>query len=90
MLSEPEPPWRRPEVRRYAKRLRSFLPPLLTMRSREPAFCQSASKIDPHCLTQNVTGQLPADDWGGVAESGRCRRWREGSAWARGARWCRR
>ena len=38
MLSEPEPLWRRPEVRRhqiYAKRLRSFLAPLLTMRSRE-------------------------------------------------------
>ena len=32
-----------------------------------------------HCLTQNVTGQFPADDWGGVTESGRCRRWREGS-----------
>jgi hypothetical protein len=38
MLSEPESLWRRPEVRRhqiYAKRLRSFLAPLLTMRSRE-------------------------------------------------------
>src|ERR1700736_4358363 len=30
-----------------------------------------------HCLTQNVTGQLLADDWGGVTESVRCRRWRE-------------
>ena len=29
-----------------------------------------------HCLTQNVTGQLPADDWGGVAESDRHRHWR--------------
>ena len=38
MLSEPEPLWRRAKVRRhqiYAKRLRSFLAPLLTMRSRE-------------------------------------------------------
>ncbi|MEH2503718.1 hypothetical protein V1290_002529 [Bradyrhizobium sp. AZCC 1578] len=43
-----------------------------------------------HCLILNVTGQLLADDWGGATESGRCRRWREGSAWARGARWCRR
>jgi hypothetical protein len=42
-----------------------------------------------HCLTKNVTEQVPADDWGGVTESGRCRRWREGSAWARGERWCR-
>ena len=45
---------------------------------------------DTHCLTRNVTEQVPADDWGGVTESGRCRRWREGSVWARGARWCRR
>jgi DNA polymerase-3 subunit epsilon len=29
-----------------------------------------------------------ADDWGGVTESCRWRRWRDGSAWARGARWC--
>jgi hypothetical protein len=42
-----------------------------------------------HCLTKNVTEQVPADDWGGVTESGRCRRWLEGSAWARGERWCR-
>jgi len=38
MLSEPESLWRRAKVRRhqiYAKRLRSFLAPLLTMRSRE-------------------------------------------------------
>jgi chromosome partitioning protein len=42
-----------------------------------------------HCLTRNVTGQVLANDWGGYTESGRCRRWREGSAWARGARWCR-
>ena len=39
-----------------------------------------------HCLIRNVTGQVPADDWGGDTESGRCRRWRDGSAWARGAR----
>jgi hypothetical protein len=43
-----------------------------------------------HCLTRNVTEQVSANDWGGVTESARCRRWREGSAWARGARWCRR
>jgi hypothetical protein len=43
-----------------------------------------------HCLTRNVTEQVPANDWGNDTESGRCRRWREGSAWARGARWCRR
>jgi hypothetical protein len=43
-----------------------------------------------HCLTQNVTGQLLADDWGGVTESVRWPLWRERSAWARGARSCRR
>ncbi len=53
-------------------------------------FRQNPPLEGAHCLTQNVTGQLLADDWGGVTESGRCRRWREGSAWARGARWCRR
>ncbi len=46
--------------------------------------------VETHCLIMNVTEQLPANDWGNVTESGRCRRWREGSAWARGARWCRR
>ena len=46
--------------------------------------------LDTHCLTRNVTEEVPADDWGGVTELGRCRRWREGSAWARGARCCRR
>jgi len=45
---------------------------------------------DTHCLTRNVTEQVPADDWGGGTESGRCRRWREGSAWAHGARCYRR
>ena len=34
--------------------------------------------------------EVPADDWGRVTESDRCRRWRDGSAWARGARCCRR
>jgi hypothetical protein len=29
-----------------------------------------------HCLTWNVTGQVPANDRRGVAESDRCRRWR--------------
>src|ERR1700726_3725031 len=43
-----------------------------------------------HCLIQNVTGQLPADDWGGVTESVRWPLWRERSAWARGAGWFRR
>jgi hypothetical protein len=52
--------------------------------------CHSACKIDPAFLIMNVTEQVPANDWGNVTESGRCRRWREGSAWARGARWCRR
>src|SRR3984893_19238399 len=46
--------------------------------------------LTPHCLTRNVTEQVSANDWGGVTESARCRRWREGSAWARGARGCRR
>nr|WP_257187529.1 MULTISPECIES: hypothetical protein [Bradyrhizobium] len=44
----------------------------------------------PHCLTQNVTGQLLADDWVGAIELVRWRLWRERSVWARGARWCRR
>ncbi|WP_244608763.1 hypothetical protein [Bradyrhizobium algeriense] len=43
-----------------------------------------------HRLTQNVTGQLLADDWGDVTESVRWPLWRERSAWARGARSCRR
>ena len=43
-----------------------------------------------HCLTQNVTGQLLADDWVDAIELVRWRLWRERSAWARGARWCRR
>ncbi|MDI3567601.1 IS110 family transposase [Bradyrhizobium sp. Arg816] len=38
------------------------------------------------CLTQNVTGQLLADDWVGAIELVRWRLWRERSAWARGAR----
>src|SRR5208337_5625366 len=42
-----------------------------------------------HCLTRNVTGQIPADEWAGVTESDRWCRWRDGSAWARGARFCR-
>lgn len=52
--------------------------------------CLSACNIDPHCLIQNVTGQLLADDWVGAIELVRWRLWRERSAWARGARWCRR
>ncbi|WP_461336203.1 serine hydrolase domain-containing protein [Bradyrhizobium liaoningense] len=46
-------------------------------------------QLYPHCLTQNVTGQLLADDWVGAIELVRWRLWRERSAWARGARWCR-
>ena len=30
--------------------------------------------LTPHCLIGNVTEQVPADDWGGVTESGRWRR----------------
>jgi CubicO group peptidase (beta-lactamase class C family) len=41
----------------------------------------------PHCLIENVTEESPADDWDCVTESGRWRRWRDGSAWARGARY---
>jgi hypothetical protein len=44
----------------------------------------------PHCLTRNVTEQVLANHWDSVAESCRCRQWREESAWARGERWCRR
>jgi DNA replication protein DnaC len=43
-----------------------------------------------HCLTRNVTGEVSADDWGGATESARWCSWRERSAWARGARFCRR
>lgn len=43
-------------------------------------FAQTSS--DAHCLTYNFTGQVPADYWGGVANRTRCRRWREGLAWA--------
>ena len=60
----------------------------------EPHRTELLDRLDPdtraHCLTQNVTGQLLADDWGGVTESVRWPLWRERSAWARGARWCRR
>src|SRR6516162_4899879 len=47
-----------------------------------------AAEPRAHCLTKNVTEQLPASNWGGDTESGRCRRWREESACERGARWC--
>jgi hypothetical protein len=49
-----------------------------------------AAPLTAHCLIRNVTEQVPANDWGGVTESGRCRRWREESAWARGGKWYRR
>jgi oxalate decarboxylase family bicupin protein len=56
-----------------------------------PELVEAHLKIDrAHCLTQNVTGQLLADDWVGAIELVRWRLWRERSAWARGARWCRR
>src|SRR3984885_2238923 len=43
---------------------------------------------EAHCLTKNVTGQTDRQDWGWCTESDRCRRWRDRSAWVRGARWC--
>lgn len=41
---------------------------------------------EAHCLTKNVTGQADRQDWGWCAESDRCRRWWDRSAWAHGAR----
>ena len=43
-----------------------------------------------HCLTQNVTGQLLADECSSATKLVRWPLWRERSAWARGARSCRR
>lgn len=40
----------------------------------------------PHCLTKNVTGQLPCRVWGGAAESVRWRLWQGRSACAQSAR----
>jgi hypothetical protein len=37
-----------------------------------------------------LLNKIPAGNWGGDTESGRCRRWREESACDHGARWCRR
>src|SRR5436305_6548073 len=56
----------------------------------DPTTRQTSPLKGAHCLTKNVTGQVLANDWGGVTESDRCRRWSEESAWAHGARWCRR
>ena len=43
-------------------------------------------KLPPHCLTKNVTGQLPCRIWGGSAESVRWRLWQGRSACAQSAR----
>src|SRR5437867_1356534 len=56
----------------------------------DPTTRQTSPLKGAHCLTKNVTGQVLANDWGGVTESDRCRRWSEELAWAHGARWCRR
>ena len=40
----------------------------LRLRGTRTSAVSSASKIAPHCLTQNVTGQLLADGWVGVTE----------------------
>jgi hypothetical protein len=45
------------------------------------SFAQQAPKLPmigfmAHCLTQNVTGQLLADDWDGATESVRWPLWR--------------
>jgi len=57
--------------------------------SDETSATSKARRTKAHCLTQNVTGQLLADDWVGAIELVRWRLWRERSAWARSGRWCR-
>ncbi|MGY4416666.1 hypothetical protein ACVWW4_008402 [Bradyrhizobium sp. LB7.1] len=49
-----------------------------------------AASWTSHCLTQNVTGQLLADDCSSATKLFRWPLWRERSAWVRGARCCRR
>jgi hypothetical protein len=42
------------------------------------------------CLNKNVTEQTDCHEWSSVTQSDRWHSWLERSAWAHGARWCRR
>jgi hypothetical protein len=84
---------RRSSFSDHCRRVAPFLSIVAGGEGVEPASEEALRGVEearPHCLTRDVTGQIPADEWAGVTESGRWRRWRDRSAWARGARFCRR